>query len=275
MIWIDRTTTTEPEILKNNNTDPNGEKQRAIKYYESNSGIVVDFQIYGNVDVKKILKELFNHKCAYCESRVAHVSYFHIEHWRPKGGVTGIPQHKGYYWLASEWDNLLLACPECNSQGNKGNRFPLVAGSTYAYNSKDDYKLLEKPLLINPCETDPKSHFSYTLMGAIQGVTDEGKMSVEVYGLDRDLITVERMAWAKVVKRCLNEILYAISDALREPKREAEYKARIDEQVVDLQEYVSSNFHYSAMNRYIIEDYKRTHHGNVVFQEIMDDLLKV
>jgi uncharacterized protein (TIGR02646 family) len=269
MIWIDRTTITEPTILINDNTDPNGEKQRAIRFYELNSGTDVEFQLYGEETVREALRKLFNYKCAYCESRVLQVSYFHIEHWRPKGGVKGISQHKGYYWLASDWDNLLLACPQCNSQGNKGNRFPLVAGSTYAYNSKENHKLLEKPLLINPCETNPKSHFTYTLLGAIQGATDEGKASVDVYGLDREWLTVERMAWAKVVKRYLDDILDSISDTLRNPEREAEYRCRIDGKTCDLKEYVSSGFQYSAMTRYIIEDYKRTNQGNLIFQQII------
>ena len=116
--------------------------------------------------------------------------------------MTGNPQHKGYYWLASEWNNLLLACGVCNGQGNKGNKFPLELNSTYALTSKDDYLKLEKPLLINPCDTNinPENYFVYNEFGMIRGLGERGKTSVEVYGLKREDLTIERRKWAQVVK---------------------------------------------------------------------------
>ena len=49
-------------------------------------------------------------KCAYCEGRIGHVAYTHIEHKLPKSK---------YQNLVCAWENLTIACPRCNT--NKGN----------------------------------------------------------------------------------------------------------------------------------------------------------
>lgn len=51
-------------------------------------------------------------KCAYCESKIAHIAYAQIEHYRPK---------KPFRDLAFEWTNLTLGCPRCN--GSKSNHW--------------------------------------------------------------------------------------------------------------------------------------------------------
>ncbi|OQX98071.1 MAG: hypothetical protein B6I24_06540 [Bacteroidetes bacterium 4572_128] len=52
--------------------------------------------IYGAKDVRCKLKNLYQNKCAYCESFEPE---FEIEHYRPKKQIEGIPrkEHKGYY----------------------------------------------------------------------------------------------------------------------------------------------------------------------------------
>lgn len=185
MIHVDKSRFPDPVVLTNDNANANGEKQKAINFFEGNIGQEVDFKIYSDNLVKSTLKLLFQKKCAYCESIISHVSYPHVEHWRPKGGVTGQPNHKGYYWLASEWNNLLLACSVCNGKSHKGNHFPIRRGSNYAYQSTDNLGN-ELPLLLNPCmETDPTRHFTYSRSGGIKGMTTEGRTSIKIYGLNR------------------------------------------------------------------------------------------
>ncbi|MFT4533974.1 MAG: hypothetical protein ACI9P5_001326 [Saprospiraceae bacterium] len=55
-----------------------------------------------------------------------------FEHCRPKSNVMESPDHPGYWWLVNEWDNLLIACANCNRRSwskdgvsGKANRFPL------------------------------------------------------------------------------------------------------------------------------------------------------
>ena len=71
--------------------------------------------------VREKLNELYFHKCAYCET----LCKAEIEHYRPKKGVTEDTLHNGYYWLCYEWSNLVPSCRYCNTEGGKGNQFPI------------------------------------------------------------------------------------------------------------------------------------------------------
>ncbi|WP_285769116.1 hypothetical protein [Peribacillus sp. SI8-4] len=274
MIKVDRASVAEPTILITKNADLHGERNKIIQYHENGIGVKVDFSLYSKPEVKEALRTLFNHKCAYCESRVSHIDHGDVEHWRPKGGVTGQSGHKGYYWLASEWDNLLLACSICNGKGYKGNHFPLAAGYTYATKSKDDYRTLEKPLLINPCETDPTNHFGFNHLGFIKGLTIEGKQSVLSYGLHRDLLTMERKKEAEVVARELRQIIELIADTIRDNSRSSINKRKIKEIVSFLRKRVSSEYQYAGMSRRIIRNFQSTYKNNLVFVEWTKKILK-
>jgi len=84
-----------------------------------------------------LLKNVFNNKCAYCETPVLRSS-MHAEHYRPKGRVTQnkkkvkikdangeYQDHPGYFWLAFHWTNLLPSCAFCNTINGKKNEFPI------------------------------------------------------------------------------------------------------------------------------------------------------
>src|SRR5436190_9209784 len=93
-------------------------------------------------------------KCWYCECRQDR-SDLQVDHFRPKGRITGEPAHPGYWWLAFEWRNFRLACtfcnciredPETDEKGGKGNRFPIfddVPRMRRASNPVDHAKLLD------------------------------------------------------------------------------------------------------------------------------------
>lgn len=101
--------------------------------------------IFERADLKEVWTELkkwlllniFNNKCAYCETPVVRFT-LHAEHYWPKGRVTvnnkrvkikddlGQDQnHPGYFWLAFHWTNLLPACEFCNAANGKRNEFPI------------------------------------------------------------------------------------------------------------------------------------------------------
>ena len=84
-----------------------------------------------------LLLNVFNNKCAYCETPVVRSS-FHAEHYRPKRRVTTNGKkvkikdendqeyvHPGYFWLAFHWTNLLPSCAFCNTINGKKNEFPI------------------------------------------------------------------------------------------------------------------------------------------------------
>ena len=61
---------------------------------------------YRHEEIKNSLVEMFHDKCAYCESKIGHVTYREIEHFYPKGT---------YIDKTFDWDNLLLSCQICNT----------------------------------------------------------------------------------------------------------------------------------------------------------------
>lgn len=63
---------------------------------------------------KKALKEASVDKCMYCESKISHIDFAHIEHFKPKA-LNKFPE------LEFEWSNLGYSCPKCNN--NKSDKF--------------------------------------------------------------------------------------------------------------------------------------------------------
>jgi hypothetical protein len=86
-----------------------------------------------------------------------------VEHFRPKSSVCQGRGKKrevpGYYWLAYEWSNLLLACTSCN-QRYKRDYFPLADRARRVRDPDGDIGS-EEPLLIDPAEQDPEAHISF------------------------------------------------------------------------------------------------------------------
>ncbi len=124
---------------------------------------------YRHEEIKNALVQMFYGKCAYCESKITHVDYGHIEHFRPKRGMMGRPD------LVFEWTNLLLACGQCNGAGHKGDNFP-----------EDN----EGGPLVNPCEDNPEDHFEFhfdtaTKIASIYGKTCRGTTTEILLGLNR------------------------------------------------------------------------------------------
>jgi uncharacterized protein (TIGR02646 family) len=138
-------------------------------------------------ELKLHLFELFHGKCAYCESKVLHVSSGDVEHYRPKKRVIEDPSHPGYYWLAYDISNLLPCCEKCNRVRGKRNHFPVRKRCAYCPEDLDN----EEPLLLNPYVHTPERHLGFiagrdnVYYGTVKGITDVGSKSVEVYNLNR------------------------------------------------------------------------------------------
>jgi uncharacterized protein (TIGR02646 family) len=148
------------------------------------------------------MDEAFHGKCGYCEFPIKDSQHGEVEHFRPKAKVTNekdevIADHPGYHWLAYDWQNLLISCIKCNQLSKrkfgKGCRFPVV--NKYAYTPGMINQ--EKPLLINPTSSSsedwPNKHLVINPDGSLQGLTDRGKMCIQVFGLNlRDQLVTER-----------------------------------------------------------------------------------
>lgn len=177
-----------------------------------------DYQYRSDIwgDLKQYLFELFEGKCAYCEGKVLHIASGDVEHYRPKKKVTECPSHPGYYWLAYEARNLLPCCEKCNRHRAKMNHFP-VRGDLWAH--RHDEMDCEKPLLLCPYDHDPREHLRFLpstqtpgapdlVLSIVQGATEEGRKSVEIYKLNRpDLASERGLAQKKIRQELMASML--------------------------------------------------------------------
>ena len=112
---------------------------------------------YRDPAVVQALLKMQHRKCCYCEVHIPDSGPGkQVEHFRPKS------QFKE---LTYDWNNLLLACADCNSA--KLDRFPLSSGGA--------------PLLLNPSDPtlDPEDHIEF-LVSVEQTTTLGNRTSSEL-----------------------------------------------------------------------------------------------
>lgn len=150
-----------------------------------------DDRIYADPFVKRALRVDQRDKCCFCESRIGDEG--DVEHFRPKSamcqGKRKPLRRPGYYWLAYDWDNLLLCCTVCN-QRFKRNYFPLQDDDRRARCHHDDIAS-ETPLFINPAHTDPEQHIEFRDEFAIY-ITPAGKSTIDGLQLNREALRERR-----------------------------------------------------------------------------------
>ncbi len=170
--------------------------------------------LYGSDVVKDKLLGFFHGKCGYCEDFMGNEKIAHkpdwdweIEHYRPKAKVFEDASHSGYYWLAYECTNFLIACSTCNGLRRKANKFPIEVGAIRLtdvhFVEKGNLKTeicslfhpifeTEKPLLINPIVDKPKDFIEFFADGTICGKNQRGDESISIYGLNRKALIIRR-----------------------------------------------------------------------------------
>lgn len=99
----------KPETLCQNSTRWSQELLAALSLPEkdrNNNLIYKLFNRYNKEDIRTALKKMYGGLCCYCESKIGIVSFYNIEHRKPK---------KHYPEYTFEWDNLHLVCQMCNT----------------------------------------------------------------------------------------------------------------------------------------------------------------
>ncbi|AYB33765.1 HNH endonuclease [Chryseolinea soli] len=251
--------------------DPNGkwceETKKAIAHYKSGATEAYDFQMYNDVNLKNELKKIFV-KCAYCETSYGAVYDGDVEHFRPKGRVNEKkPQTPGYYWLANDWDNLLLACQHCNQRRQhilygttklegygKLDQFPLQDEAKRAGDIPDIPKEEAARLLLNPCIDLPEDHLEYEpTEGVVRAKTAMGEASIKVYALQRPLLVQER----KKMLILLFEQIWRVKEALVKSQNDnSETQKEIFlREFKNLINYGSATSLYSGMCRFFIRQF--------------------
>ncbi|WP_395753618.1 hypothetical protein [Prosthecobacter sp.] len=159
--------------------------------------------IYGHKSVKKALVDAQHEKCCFCESKVTHIAYGDVEHFRPKAGWRRVKSSKlerpGYFWLAYDWNNFLFCCEICN-QREKRNHFPLESEQDRCVFPKEDVSA-EKPLFINPRLEDPEQHIGFRgdTPYPING-SRKGRVTIDGLGLRRKALQSKRLSSLQKLK---------------------------------------------------------------------------
>jgi len=166
---------------------------------------------YRHIGIKEALVKMFHGKCAYCESKITHVDYGHIEHFRPKS----LPQFK---CLTFNWNNLFLACARCNGPEFKADSFP---------------ELNANGPPINPCDDLPEDHLIFffdpnSRVATVSHKTGRGRVSIDLFGLNRQDLRGHR---SKMIEKLFVLSRMAVVDQeaaalfLQSQKDEEEYAA--------------------------------------------------
>lgn len=217
------------------------------------------FAAYRSPDVSRGLNELFHGKCAYCETRVSAIGPLDIEMYRPKGGVAESPSHPGYWWLATDWENLLLSCQDCNRQrrhqnsdqwtvSGKANRFPLADESKRVLDPSGELAR-EEPLLLNPCIDDPQEHLVFDWTGKVTSDTRRGQTTIAVLGLNRPGLVLARARAASDARLMLDLVPPLVGAKASDENQRSLLKKVISQ----LLEMTGESAEYAGMKRQLLQ----------------------
>ncbi len=170
-------------------------------------------------DFYDLLPDELKKKCWYCEAEDIR-SDMPVDHFRPKQGVEGEPEHPGYWWLAFDWENYRCACTFCNSrrtpdetEGGKQNHFPIFNSSDRAYAPEDD-RDKENPAFLDPFDCDDYKLLWFDNDGKPMlnpnRITDENQTKVDnsitIYHFHETRIVRERNKVRIKVERAVKEL---------------------------------------------------------------------
>lgn len=207
--------------------NPAHERARAIRHFEKEQKVKgFTFRLYSNGAVRAALSAMSDGKCAYCEAYYDATQPQDVEHYRPKGRIdtaTG-KLTPGYWWLASNWENLLPSCIKCNREEEhtlhdgsrlktgKGDRFPIADEAARARKrSKEEG---EVALLLDPSVEDPDDYLEFFEEDGDSIVrprsTDQtsleykrARASINIYGLNRVGLVRARSAGLRRIRQSL------------------------------------------------------------------------
>nr|WP_315593678.1 AAA family ATPase [uncultured Cupriavidus sp.] len=150
---------------------------------------------FAQPELQSHLHDLFKDKCAYCESYIFSEKRGtpFLDRFRPTSGAIGIDGHvtvDAYWWLAYEWDNMYACCVHCNRA--KGSRFP-IEGKRARPGTRGQALDAEKSFLVDPCRDDPDEHLLFHPNGHVIGVSEKGRITIQVFNLNRDELVQRRM----------------------------------------------------------------------------------
>jgi len=204
-----------------------------------------------------------------------------------EGGITiedTRPQPPGYWWLASEWSNLLPSCSDCNRPrrqdfpgglprtAGKANRFPIASEAKRAAVPGQEAK--ERRLLLHPSLDQPEEHLHFVSgAGTIRDGEIEparlksgraskmGEASIEVYALQRLGLIERRRTVLRELNGHLTRALELKDAAIRHPN-DRKFVDNFRAAVSDIVMFTAPEHEYAAMCRQVVAQFAIT-----LFQE--------
>jgi uncharacterized protein (TIGR02646 family) len=205
LIGVIRDAGREPAALRDQRAKQ--AQERAARFFNSRSTAVrqskhdFDHELLQSAGIKKSLIAVFKDRCAFCGQGVDAASPLEAHHFRPPEGAVagdGKSSRRHYWWLAYEWKNLYLSCPECRRA--QGQKFP-VGNRRARVGSGPEALAKEAPLLLDPCAEDPESLLVYLDTGEVVCSDGRGKTTIETFELNRRrlvrdrAVTLEQINW--------------------------------------------------------------------------------
>ena len=176
-----------------------------------------------------------------------HVSYGHVEHFRPKAGFKQHQQddlqRPGYYWLAYKCENLLFSCELCNCR-HKGNLFPLLNPAHRATTPESDINV-EQPFFIDPASHEPTDFIRFVKhMPVSKHNNRRGRYTIDALGLRRQPLNEHREAYLSIIRE-----LWVSTALLKLQPRASKIESQILRNEVRLRSALHPSAEYSAMAR--------------------------
>ena len=185
-----------------------------------------DHSKYAHKQIKDTLYSMSYGKCFYCESKLSGGNK-EVDHFVE----VAIDPSKAY-----DWDNLYLACTNCND--------------------KIDHNAIPVTDVLDPCkDSDEEIQRNITfvdeLICAVPGST-KGLNTIKKYRLNTDLLDMKRGQWLRKLLKTVADIEAVMIDEGRKSVTDSEKKT--------LLRYMSPDQPYSLMS----EVYLRTHFANLI-----------
>lgn len=206
MIFVDRNTISHPEVFSSKEIAI--ARGRLQEFYtrskdsRSQEKYSRPFEPALRNKFLKALREVFNGKCAYCESVIPlEVTKSEYDHFRPKSGARGFDKEFStdhYWWLTYEWQNLYYCCANCNQY--KSTWFPVEGGRVPINIPYSDILSFEKALLIDPCIDKPEEHLTFNEEGEVDFLSAKGKVTIEIIKLNRSELVEARRSVIQELK---------------------------------------------------------------------------
>ncbi len=191
---------------------------------------------YMSEEVAEVLAEVFDEKCAFCESHLRRgkpgfESYVH--RFRPMNYAQGFESKEvaedHYWWLTYQWENLYLVCHSC--QRFKSNVFPVEGKRAAIKTPHDEISFKENAYLIDPCNDNVQQYFKFDL-GTLQLEADSEKISEGVsriiYQSDEEYVSWinylvdQAKTTIEIIGLNRTDLIYEREDVSREIQKEVD-----------------------------------------------------